>query len=80
MSPADRLLGRLSRTAHPRLAVVVVLGAAVGVVGTAIAVAGTARGSATATAGVRLAIAGYLLFLLGASGYVAFAVFERAPD
>ena len=80
MSAIDRIAGALAGTAHPRLLVLVVVGAVVGVVGTALAVATPDPTSSFVTLGVRLAVVGYLAFLLGGSGYVAFAVFERGFD
>ena len=77
MSAIDRLAGALAGAAHPRLLALVVLGAAVGVVGTVLAVAGSGQGSGLGDLGFRFAVAGYLVFLLGASGYLAFTVFER---
>lgn len=79
MSSIDRLLGPITRSAHPRLLTLVVLGAAIGVLGTALSLAGPGPGELRGL-GTRLAVVGYLVFLLGASGYVAFAVFERGFD
>ena len=76
MSAIDRLAGSLTGAAHPRLLVLVVVGAAVGVVGTALVVAGSG-GRGLDALGLRLAVVGYLAFLFGASGYLAFTVFER---
>lgn len=76
MSPSPDPLGWLAGQAHPRLAVLVIVGAGAGLVGAALALAGGGLG----TAGFRLGVLGLLAFLLGASGYVAFAVFERGFD
>ena len=76
---SDSLLGRLARAAHPRLLVLVIVGTLVGVLGTALLLLAPDRG-AQATLGRRLAVVGYLVFLIGASGYVAFLVFDRGFD
>lgn len=68
--------GWLAGQAHPRLAVLVIVGGVVGLVGAALAFVGGGLG----TAGLRLSVLGLLAFLFGASGYVAFAVFERGFD
>lgn len=77
MSAIDRLAGALAGAAHPRLLVLLVVGAAVGVVGTALAIAGSGAGDGLATLGFRMAVVGYLALLFGASGYLAFTVFDR---
>jgi len=77
MSAIDRLAGTLSGVAHPRLLVLVVAGAVVGVIGTVLLLAAPGPGAGAATLGLRLGIVGYLVCLLGASGYLAFTVFER---
>lgn len=66
-------LGWFARQSHPRLAALVLLGGAVGFVGALLIFAGVGSG----TLGLRLAVLGALAFFFGASGYVAFAVFER---
>lgn len=78
MTRPDGLVGRLSRFRHPRLVVLVAVGAVVGLVGSILVLVDPATGDETL--GLRLAILGYLAFLLGASGYLAFAVFERGLD
>lgn len=75
MSALGRLLAPFSRRAHPRLFALVAIGAALGLVGTVFALA--APGEGADTLGIRLAVVGYLVFLVGASGSVAFSVFER---
>ena len=77
MSVGERVVGVLSRSAHPRLLVLLLAGAAVGLLGSVLLVAG---GQGLRTLGFRLAVVGYLAFLAGASGYLAFAVFERGFD
>lgn len=77
MSRGRGPMGWLSRRSYPRLAVLVVLGAALGVVGTALVVTG--RGGA-GSLGLRLAVVGYLVFLFGGSGYLAFSLFSRGFD
>ena len=76
---SDRRTGWLSRVHHPRLLVLVAIGAAVGGVGTALVLLAPDRGT-SGTLGLRLAVVGYLVFLVGASGYVAFLVFESGFD
>jgi hypothetical protein len=77
MSAIDRLFGTLARTAHPRLLVLAAVGVAAVVLGGVLVLATSGPAGGPGTLGIRLAIVGALLFLLGASGYVAFAVFER---
>lgn len=74
MSADGGVLEWFSRRSYPRLAALVVLGAAVGAVGTALLLAGSGAGR---TLGLRLAVVGYLVFLFGASGYLAFSLFSR---
>ena len=74
MSAGRGPVGWLSRRSYPRLAALVVVGAAVGLLGTALVATG--RGGA-GSLGLRLAVLGYLVFLFGASGYVAFSLFSR---
>lgn len=76
MSGTDPL-GRLARADRPRLAVLVLVGGVVALVGGALVVAGSALDRGLGAAGLRVAVIGFLVFALGASGYVAFAVFER---
>lgn len=71
-------IGWLSRFRHPRLVVLAVVGALVGLAGSILVLADPAPG--TEVLGLRLAVLGYLVFLLGASGYLAFAVFDRGLD
>lgn len=73
MTASDDWLGRLARRRHPRLAVLVLSGGAVGLTGAGLALAGVGL----ETLGLRLGVIGGLAFLFGASGYVAFAVFEH---
>lgn len=80
MSDVRGPMGWLSRRAYPRLAVLVVLGAAVGLLGTALVLLGSGGDAVPGPLGLRLAVVGYLLFLFGATGYVAFAVFSRGFD
>lgn len=63
-------------TAHPRLLVLLVVGVLIGFLGVILSLATPTGGDAGAR-GTRLAIVGTLVFLLGASGYLAFAAFER---
>lgn len=63
-------LGWCARRTHPRLAAFVLLGTAVALVGGLLSVVGL-------TVGLRLAIIGALVFAFGASGYVAFGVFDH---
>lgn len=76
MTASDDWLDRLARRRHPRLAVLVLAGGAVGLTGAVLALAGIGL----ETLGLRLGVIGAIAFLLGASGYVAFAVFERGFD
>ena len=78
MTRSDGLVGRLSRFRHPRLVVLVAAGAVVGLVGSILVLVDPA--TVDNTLGLRLATLGYLAFLVGASGYLAFAVFERGLD
>ena len=61
---------------HPRLAALVVLGAATALLGGALELAGAGPGRL----GYQLAVVGLLVLLFGGSGAVAFAVFERGFD
>lgn len=76
MRPTSRRAARLSGLPHPRLAGLAALGAAVGLVGVGLFVLGPVAG--TGPLGRGLALVGALASLLGASGYVAFTLFERA--
>lgn len=78
MSPLDPVADRLARAAHPRLLLLVLVGAGLVVVGLLLWLLAPTLG--LGDTGARIAILGALVFVLGASGYVAFAVFERAPD
>ena len=78
MIRSDGLVGRLSRFRHPRLVVLVAAGAVVGLVGSILVLVDPA--TVDNTLGLRLTTLGYLVFLVGASGYLAFAVFERGLD
>lgn len=75
------MTGRLTlladRVAHPRLALVVLVGGAVGVAGLLLWLA---AGDALAVFGFRVAIVGYVVALVGLSGYVSVSVFERRED
>jgi len=77
MSGDPGVLGWFSRRAFPRLAALVVLGAVVAIVGTVLLLVGSGDGG-RAMLGFRLALVGYLVFLFGASGYLAFSLFERS--
>lgn len=76
MTTSDDWLGRLARRRHHRLAVLVLAGGAIGLTGAVLALAGIGL----ETFGLRLGAIGAIAFLFGASGYVAFAVFERGFD
>lgn len=78
MSEGGGLFAGLGRFRHPRLVVLVVAGTLVGLVGTLLALLGPASGFASF--GPRLAILGAIVLLFGASGMLAFAVFERGFD
>lgn len=67
---------QLARAAHPRLAVLVWLGAAVCLLGLLVLVLGPALGVGARRLGLQLAVVGTIGFLAGGSGYVAFGVFE----
>lgn len=71
---------RVARSAHPRLLLLVLLGAAVGLLGTLLAVVGPSVGLPVGGPAARIAILGALVFLAGASGYLAFTVFDRGFD
>lgn len=75
-----RLADRLLASAHPRLGLLVIVGAVLALVGVGLALLGPSFGPGTRRLGLRLAVLGGLVFLVGASGYVAFAVFERGFD
>lgn len=76
MSATSGVIEWFSRRAFPRLAALVTVGVAVGLVGTVLLL--TASGPSRAL-GFRIAVVGYLVFLFGATGYLAFSVFSRAP-
>lgn len=80
MRAGDRLVGTFSRADHPRLLGLVAVGVAVAAIGTALALTSPGQGSDLGTLGVRLAVVGTIAFVVGASGYVAFSVFERGFD
>lgn len=67
----------LAGLAHPRLGFVSLAGAVGVVVGLALSLLGQGAGVPGST-GLRLAIAGGIVFLFGATGYLAFALFEAA--
>lgn len=71
MSERPDPIGWFARRAYPRLAALVVLGAAVALAGGLLALVGGG------TLGLRLAALGTLVFAFGGSGYVAFSVFDR---
>lgn len=71
MSDRPDPFGWFARRAHPRLAALVLIGAAVALVGGLLALIGGQR------LGVRIAFLGALVFFFGGSGSVAFYVFER---
>lgn len=71
---------RFSRPAHPRLALVVVLGVVFLAIGGLLWTAEVAALAATGLLGFRVGFLGFLLFVFGASGYVAIAAFERQPQ
>lgn len=78
---ADRdPLGPLARREHPRLAALVLLGAALGVVGGLLWLTAGPLGHGLGRAGLRLATLGVVVFAFAASGALAFAVFERGFD
>lgn len=73
-------LDRIARSAHPRLLLLVLLGGVIGLLGTLFAVVGPAVGLSVGVPAARIAILGALVFLAGASGYLAFSVFDRGFD
>lgn len=64
----------LADRAHPRLAALALLGLAAALLGALLVAAGVGP------TGLRLAVVGFIACLVGASGYLAFAVFERGFD
>lgn len=72
------VVDRLARATHPRLLLLVLVGAGLVVVGLSLWLLAPTVG--LGDSGARIAILGALVFFLGASGYLAFAVFEHAPD
>lgn len=74
MSPRP---GPLRHVSHPRLTFLVVVGGATTLVGLAGSLSASPLGHGFGTAGLRIAILGLLAFFLGATGYVAFRVFEH---
>lgn len=72
--PVDWLAG----LAHPRLALLILVGAATVAVGGALALVGPPLGADAGTTAIRMAIAGAIVFLFGATGYLAFSLFEAA--
>lgn len=77
---SQRLAEWPGRTAHPRLAVLVAVGALLAVAGFGVAVAGPTVGFDPGLLGLRIGIVGLFLLFLGASGWMAFAVFDRGFD
>lgn len=73
-------VGRLARLRHPRLATIAIIGAVLAVAGAAGWLTAGPLGHPYGTDGLRAAFVGLLGFFLGASGYLAFAVFERGFD
>lgn len=79
MSPWDPA-GRLARRRHPRLATIALVGAVLAIAGLAGWLTAGPLGHPYGTDGLRAAFIGLLGFFFGASGYLAFAVFERGFD
>lgn len=69
--------GRLARFAHPRLAILGLLGTGLGLLGLLVFLTAAPVGHGFGTVGVRIVILGALVLAFAASGYVAFFVFER---
>lgn len=80
MNGLDAIRVRVLRSEYPRLVLLSIGGAGVGLIGTALVLVGSQVGSSLDEAGLRIAVIGYLAFLVGVSGYVAFAVFENRFD
>lgn len=72
--------GALSRTAHPRLSLLVAAGLALLVVGGGLAAGDRFAATGTGLLGVRVGFVGFLLLVFGVSGYVALGVFAIRPD
>lgn len=70
-------LDRIARSAHPRLLLLMLLGAAVAVLGVVLIVVSPTIDLGNGEIAARIGILGALVFLAGASGYLAFSVFER---
>ncbi len=77
MSASLDALGPLAERDHPRLALLLLVGAAAGLLGAALWLTAGPLGHGFGTAGFRLAALGLIVFAFGASGVIAFAVFER---
>lgn len=78
MTTGRSVIDRISRARHPRLFVLVLVGAAGVVVGTVLLLAdGAPRPDSL---GGRVAALGALVLLYGATGYLAFWIFGRGFD
>lgn len=69
--------GRFTRFAHPRLALLGLLGAGLGLLGLVALLSAAPVGHGLGTVGARIAILGGLVLAFATSGYVAFFVFDR---
>lgn len=78
MTTGRSVVDRISRARHPRLLVLVLVGAVGVVAGAVLLLAdGAPRPDSL---GVRLAVLGALVLLFGATGYLAFSIFGRGFD
>lgn len=73
-------LDRIRESAHPRLAIIIVVGVVIMAVAAILALMGSVTELQSTRYSLPIAIVGYLLFMFGGSGYVSMWVFERRPE